>query len=77
MLLREELHQYKDRWSRFIYLRQEILSEHVGNLAMLPLSSQQKISHTLISRVELGRDRAVNIEWSFGGTVCLRSDTGD
>ena len=63
--VKEELHQHKDCWSRLIYLRQEILSEHVENLAMLPLSSQQKITHTLISRVELGRDRAVNIEWSF------------
>ena len=74
--IKEEAHQHKIRWSRLIHLRQEILSKHIRNLDTLPLSHQQEVARALISRVELGRNRAVNIEWSFGGTACLGSDAG-
>ena len=73
---KEEAHQHKVRWSHLIHLRQEILSEHIRSLDTLPLSHQQDIARALISRVELGRNRAVSIEWTFGGTTCLGSDAG-
>lgn len=74
--IKEEAHQHKIRWSRLIHLRQEILSEHIRSLDTLPLSHQQEVARALISRVELGRNRTVNIEWTFGGTACLGSDAG-
>lgn len=72
--VKEEVHRHKDRWSRLIHLRQEILSEHIRSLDMLVLSHQQEVARALISRVELGRNRAISIEWTFGGVAYLGSD---
>lgn len=73
---KEEVCRHKIRWSRLIHLRQEISSEHIRSLDMLPLSHQQEVARDLISRVELGRGRTISIEWTFGGVAHLGADAG-
>ena len=72
----DEARRHKTRWSALLCLHEKVLSEQIGDLRVLPLSSQQEIAHALISRVELGRDRAVKIQWVFGGTAHLGAEAG-
>lgn len=68
--------RYRARWSALLCIREKILSEQAGNLNVLPIFLQQEIASAMISRVELGRGRVVNIQWAFGGTAYLDASAG-
>lgn len=74
--VKEAACQHKARWHGLLRLHQEVSSKHIRNLDALPIFVQQEIAYAMISRVELGRGRAINIEWTFGGITYLGSEAG-
>lgn len=75
-VIQEELCQSKVCWNRVSELRKALVSSNVRDLGSLPFHQQREIARALISRVELGRGGAMQIEWSYGGTTHLPALAG-
>lgn len=56
--------------------RDALISSVTKDLSSLPFHQQQEIAHAMISRIELGREGAIKIEWTFGGIAHSSADAG-
>lgn len=75
-IIQEELRQNRIRWNRVSALRKTLVLSNVRDLSLLPFHQQREIAKILISRIELGRSGAIQIEWSYGGTTRLPALAG-
>lgn len=75
-IIQEELRQNRMRWNRVSELRKALVLSNVMDLRLLPFHQQREITKALISRIELGRSGAIQIEWSYGGTTRLPALAG-
>lgn len=69
--VQEEMDQRQAKWARFLEFRKSLIASGVSDLSTLPFPQRREIAHVLISRIELGRDGSIKIEWSYGGAACL------
>lgn len=74
--VQENLRRQKSQQARFFELWKALISSGTKDLSSLPFHQQQEIAHAMISRIELGREGAIKIEWTFGGIAHSSADAG-